>query len=185
MITVCNVQVLQYTLCSGYSVQCACVTLHSGQWLQCAGLHYTVASGYSVQCVEVTVYSLHWNELKCTALHSHFDRQQSWPSSCSSGYNNGNVGLATQKWFYSAKISPRCNFFLCTVSLLDVSEEKNLFKRNKLVKDFWWWTSPSSPASTDGGQDTKKSLTEPRPELQPQPRRWSNKPFTKKKIQHF
>ena len=59
--------------------------------------------------------------------------------------------------------------------------KKDLLKTNKSVKDFNWWTPPSSPASTDGGQDTKKSLTEPRAELRPRPRRWSNKPFTKKK----
>ena len=60
--------------------------------------------------------------------------------------------------------------------------KKDLLKTNKLVQDFNWWTPPSSPASTDGGQDTKKSLTEPRAELLPRPQRWSNKPFTKKKI---
>ena len=59
--------------------------------------------------------------------------------------------------------------------------KKDILKTNKLIKDFNWWTPPSSPASTDGGQDTKKSLTEPRAKLRPRPRRWSNKPFTKKK----
>ena len=59
--------------------------------------------------------------------------------------------------------------------------KKDILKTNKLIKDLFRWTPPSSPASTDGEQDTKKSLTEPRAELRPQPRRWSNKPFTKKK----
>ena len=34
----------------------------------------------------------------------HLDRQQSWPSFCSSGYNNGNFVIATQKGFYLAKL---------------------------------------------------------------------------------
>ena len=57
--------------------------------------------------------------------------------------------------------------------------KKDILKTNKLIKDLFRWTPPSSPASTDGEQDTKKSLTEPRAELRPRPRRWSNKPFTK------
>jgi hypothetical protein len=55
--------------------------------------------------------------------------------------------------------------------------KKDILKTNKSIKDFNWCTPPSSPASTDGEQDTKKSLTEPCAELRP--RRWSNKPFTK------
>ena len=57
--------------------------------------------------------------------------------------------------------------------------KKDIIKTKKSIKDLFRWTPPSSPASTDGEQDTKKSLTEPRAELRPRPRSWSNKPFTK------
>ena len=46
-------------------------------------------------------------------------------------------------------------------------------KTNKSVKDFNWLDPPASPASTYGGQDTKKSLIEPRAELRPELRKGS------------
>jgi hypothetical protein len=93
--------------------------------------------------------------MHCTALHSHFDRQQSWPSSCSSGYNNGKFVLATQKWFHSAKISPRCNFFLLTVSLLDVSEKKIYLKQKKWLKIFDGGLRPLLQPQQMGGKILK------------------------------
>ena len=44
-------------------------------------------------------------------IDSQFDRQQSWLHSYSSCYNKGNFVLATQKWFYSAKLQNSFNIF--------------------------------------------------------------------------